>query len=263
MKQGFFRACIELHNHKLFSSLLQRFAKSRLSRPLIPSFCKTFRLEMAEAKDSVDSFQSLHELFTRELREDVRSISASPRNLISPVDGRCAEVGTLSNDVQFEVKGQRYSFAEMLGSEEMAKTYAKGTYFILYLSPRDYHRIHSPLHATCTDEWMLGGRSYPVNEWGLRYGRKPLSRNKRLVSVLKGAKGERLALISIGAVNINSIVKTKHESVWRKGEEVAYFSFGSTVILVLEAGIAAPVIEPGTNVKMGQTIATLVSQTTS
>ncbi len=257
MKRLLFRSFIELTNHRLSSELLKRFTRSRFSKPFIKSFVKTFRLDVDEMSLPLSEYKHLHDLFIRRLKEGVRPID--PRNdvLISPVDGVVAEAGELKEETAFTVKGQLYTLKEMLGSEKEAERYREGTYIVLYLSPRHYHRIHSPLDCSIERQWSLGKRSYPVNALGLRYGKRPLSRNYRVITELS-YRGQRLALVKVGAMNVNTIELTHTGRELKKGEEIGYFSFGSTVVLITEKGfLIKGSVAPYGEIKMGERLANL------
>ena len=104
---------------------------------------------------------------------------------------------------------------------------------ILYLSPTHYHRIHSPATGEIVDQWAKGKKSYPVNKWGLRYGKHPLSKNYRRITEIKLESGH-MAVVKVGAMFVNSIEIVHEAEQITKGEELAYFTFGSTVVLLFE-----------------------------
>ncbi|WEG17318.1 phosphatidylserine decarboxylase [Alkalihalophilus pseudofirmus] len=236
VKQSLYRLFIELSNHKMNSLILKSFAESKMSRRVNRSFTKTFNLNEQEMLEPVHSYKSLHELFIRRLKPESRPINQLEDILVSPVDGILAEQHILAPGVTFHVKGQDYTLEEMLGSSEAAGKYDGGVVMVLYLSPSHYHRIHSPADAEITKQWTLGGRSYPVNNWGLLYGRRPLSRNYRVITELN-VSGKQLAVVKVGAMNVNTIELTHKNSTLSRGEEMGYFSFGSTVVLVGEKGL--------------------------
>ncbi len=207
---------------------------------------------------SIKQYSHLHELFIRNLKEGARPVDSSSRAFVSPVDGVVAQYGVLENETLFHVKGQTYNIEEMLGSKEASKPYLNGRYFILYLSPSHYHRIHSPVAGSIIRQWQLGGKSYPVNELGLRYGKKPLSRNYRLITELEVSQ-RQLALVKVGAMNVNTIEVTHSDNELQKGDEIGYFSFGSTVVLLCEHGLIQDVsVHENAEVKVGQKIAELM-----
>ena len=185
----------------------------------------------------------------------MRSIEGAEDDVISPVDGMLADTGIVSEVVEHEVKGKDYSIEEMLGSKEKAEAYEGGQYMILYLSPADYHRIHSPLSGRFLDRWDLGRHSYPVNELGLKFGVRTLAKNFRSITEVNHGTG-KMCLVKVGAMFVNSIEYTHEGEKWEKGEEIGYFSFGSTVILLFEKGnfhLKEDLKVPG-KVKMGELI---------
>ncbi|WZY00926.1 phosphatidylserine decarboxylase [Bacillus sp. FSL W7-1360] len=258
MKKQLFRACIELHNHKVASALLKKFSQSRMSKGLIPWYCRTYQVDVSEAKAPIDDFDSLHHFFIRELKKGARPIALGENEMVAPVDGVCVEAGEMTPEMCFQVKGKQYAAEELLGGKDVASQYEKGQYVVLYLSPSHYHRIHSPVDATCVCERVLGGRSYPVNELGLKYGKQALSKNYRQVLELLLPSQKKMALVNVGATNVNSIIRTNKSDIWKKGEEVAYFSFGSTVVLIYEHGTVDIKVKNGDEVRMGEVIGELL-----
>ncbi|WP_088103391.1 phosphatidylserine decarboxylase [Halalkalibacter urbisdiaboli] len=238
MKKLLFRSFVELSNHRIQSVLLKAFATSKISKPLIPLFVNTFKLNEEEMGRSIREYGSLHELFIRQLKPGCRPIESDTNSFISPVDGVLADFGKIKDNVRFSVKGQEYSVSEMLGSKSAAKTYEEGLFLILYLSPSHYHRIHSPISGEVLKQWTLGGRSYPVNELGMTLGRRPLSRNYRVITEML-SRGKKLAVVKVGAMNVNTIELTHQTKSLNKGEEIGYFSFGSTVVLLIEKGLVS------------------------
>lgn len=181
-------------------------------------------------------FSTLHELFTRRLKPGARPVHDAPKAVVSPVDGVIEDIGVIQENSEMEVKGKIYSVAEMLGDHEILGKYVNGKYIILYLSPSNYHRIHSPATGMVTKQWVLGRKSYPVNRLGLKYGVRPLAKNYRVITELKTDYGY-LTIVKVGAMFVNSIEITHGGAEIKKGDEMAYFSFGSTVVLLFEKGI--------------------------
>lgn len=235
--------------------MLQRFSKSPLSHFIVPSFAKFYQLNQEEMEKQLDDFPTLHELFTRKLKSGARQINTRPDSVISPVDGVIEDIGAIRETSEMEVKGKIYSVQEMLGDRIILEKYLNGTYMIIYLSPGNYHRIHCPAAGTVTKQWKLGSKSYPVNKWGMKYGDKPLSKNYRVITELKTDYGY-LAVVKVGAMFVNSIEITHKGSKIEKGEEMAYFSFGSTVVLLFEKGIfqTAGSIQLPAPIKMGEPV---------
>lgn len=233
MIQFFYRLCIELTNGKFASYILQKFVQSRASRLFIRPFVKTYNINTGEMEQPIWEFASLQELFTRKLKNGARPVCTGKESVASPVDGILCEFGEISGHFQLVVKGKEYSILDMLGNEEAIEKYREGKYIYFYLSPRHYHRIHSPFSGKIIRQWTLGNRSYPVNSLGLKFGKKTLSKNFRKITEVKHGNGT-VAIVKIGAMYVNSIVLTHDKEDLQKGEELAYFSFGSSVILLFE-----------------------------
>ncbi|HSJ38078.1 MAG TPA: phosphatidylserine decarboxylase [Planococcus sp. (in: firmicutes)] len=257
MKKKIYQYTIELTNGPVTSGLLQRFAKSSASRAIIPNYVKTFKISTDEIERPMDSFTSLHDFFIRKLRPESRPQAETA--VISPVDGNVEIAGKIQPDSRFIVKGQEYSLSELMGSEKLAKRYANGDYAVLYLSPANYHRIHSPLDGKVIRQFVLGKKSYPVNQSGLLYGKAPISGNYRLITELQTAGGNVL-MVKVGAMFVNSIQLTNTDEEWKKGEEVGYFSFGSTVVLFFEPNRFrfTEKIVAGEPVKVGEAMANML-----
>lgn len=231
MIQQFYRSLIELTNGRFTSSLLQKFARSGASRILVNPFSKFYKIDIHEMEQPLHEFSTLHDLFIRKLKEGVRPIDNESKSVVSPVDGVLEDIGEISSDLTLTVKGKSYSLFDMLGSKEKAKEYINGKYILLYLSPSHYHRIHSPFSGQVVDQWTLGEKSYPVNKYGLKYGKEVLSKNYRNITEVKHEFG-LAAIVKVGAMFVNSIETIFENEQLEKGKEIAYFTFGSTVILL-------------------------------
>ncbi|XXM73666.1 phosphatidylserine decarboxylase [Lysinibacillus sphaericus] len=255
MKQSIYRLCIELTNKKWSSFILRKFVQSRLSKPFIPGFIRTYKINVDELQRETGEYPTLHDFFIRKLKGDARSIQYGNDDAVSPVDGLLAETGPISDKLEIMVKGKAYSVLEMLGTADKASSYIGGRFGVFYLSPANYHRIHSPVDGSVLNRWSLGRHSYPVNDSGLLYGQAVLAKNYREVTELQHRKG-KVAVVKVGAMFVNSIEYVNESDKWSQGEEVAYFTFGSTVILLFEkdkfqfsSGKTVP-----REVKMGETI---------
>jgi phosphatidylserine decarboxylase len=258
MIQPLYRILIELTNGRWTSFLLKRFARSRVSRLIVPSFARIYHLNQEEMEKELKDYPTLHDLFIRTLKNEAREIDPSIDAVVSPVDAVIEDIGTIKETSEIEVQGKVYSIEEMLGDQEVLKKYLNGTYMILYLSPSHYHRIHSPVSGKVTKQWTLGTKSYPVNKWGLKYGVRTLAKNYRVISELMTEFGH-VAVVKVGAMFVNSIETTHQGTELEKGEEMAYFSFGSTVVLLFEKGIFRidSLIQPPYDIKVGQKIGVL------
>ncbi|WP_342432387.1 phosphatidylserine decarboxylase [Neobacillus sp. FSL H8-0543] len=253
MIQHLYRVMIELTNGKWSSKVLQQFARSSISRFMVPSFAKVYQLNQQEMENSLDKYPTLHDLFIRTLKKDARVIDQGVDSVTSPVDAVIEDVGTIKETSEMIVKGKTYSIEEMLADKTDIKKYLNGTFMILYLSPSHYHRIHSPVSGTVLRQWTLGSKSYPVNKLGLKYGVRTLAKNYRVITEVETRSGH-VAVVKVGAMFVNSIEMTHGGTVLEKGEEMAYFTFGSTVVLLFEQGIFKldPSIHTPKEIKMGE-----------
>jgi len=206
---------------------------------IIPSFAKIYRINQDEMEKQLDEYPTLHDFFIRSLKEGARNIDQDPGTVVSPVDAVIEEIGTIQADRTIDVKGKIYSISEMLGNDEAMRRYDQGTYMIFYLSPSHYHRIHSPFTGEVHNQWTLGLKSYPVNKTGLKYGNAPLSKNYRRITEVRHKSGTA-AIIKVGAMFVNSIEATHDGEMLEKGEEMAYFTFGSTVVMLFEKNTFRP-----------------------
>ncbi|ERK57674.1 phosphatidylserine decarboxylase [Gemella bergeri ATCC 700627] len=257
LKKKMFQLCVELTNGELSSKALKKLTKSNLSRLMIQPFAKVYDIDTDEILDELDDFRNLNEFFIRKLHPNARPIDKEEDSFISPTDGVISEVGHISENSTFVVKNQVYSVKTLAGDKEFADKYKGGTYVIIYLSPKNYHRIHFPLNSQVKEAYSLGKYSYPVNKLGLELGDNILSYNYRQVYKLSGKIN--YTLIPVGAQNVNSIIPT-YESIYvKKGDELGYFEFGSTVVLLFEKdNILLEENLENKVIKMGEKIATVL-----
>lgn len=259
MAKRLFRLFTELTSCKSVSRITGKFAKSGASRRLIPWFVRTYGISVEEAEKAVAEYGSLNEFFTRRLKAGARPIDPADNALVSPVDALIMDMGTVQEGTILGIKGQRYTIEELLNRCPRAVNYRNGFYIVLYLSPADYHRIHSPVQGKVLESEHVKGKVYPVREKSLTYVRQVLSRNERLITYIRHPYGE-LAVVKVGALNVSSIQYTgQMPRELERGEEFAYFEFGSTVILLMENGTfqAKTGLAAGTKVRMGERLGML------
>lgn len=232
--------------------------EGRLVAPAIRLFSRVFKVNLAEAANpDPTSYQTFNAFFTRALKADARPIAAQGNNavFVSPVDGAISQVGAIKEGRIFQAKGHEYSALELLGgNEEHAKPFMSGQFITIYLSPRDYHRIHMPIAGKLTDQVYVPGRLYSVAGHTVRTVPRIFARNERVVALFDTEFG-KMAMVLVGAINVAAI-----ETVWDglitppngksitvkdyqdklielvKGEEMGRFNMGSTVVLLMEKG---------------------------
>ncbi|MEI4769472.1 phosphatidylserine decarboxylase [Psychrobacillus sp. FJAT-51614] len=260
MKEKIYQSMIELTNGRWSSVILKGFVQSKLSKRIIPSYIKYFNISLQEITSNMDDFSSLHDFFIRHVKNESRPIIGSEKAIISPVDATVEKIGDITAEGIFHVKGKTYTLHNMLGSEKIAEQYVRGKYIVLYLSPAEYHRIHAPVNGKVIRQYVLGKKSYPVNKWGLMYGKNTISGNYRLLTELEMPNNKNCFFIKVGAMFVNSIELTNKSVEWSKGEEVGYFSFGSTVVMFFseESIEIAATIREGQFLRMGELVANML-----
>ncbi|WP_020559822.1 archaetidylserine decarboxylase [Thiofilum flexile] len=230
---------------------LTRVQCPRLVPPAIRLFSRIFKVNLAEAEHSnPEDYQTFNQFFTRSLKAGVRTIQAGAKTLVSPVDGRVSQVGRIQEGRIFQAKGHDYSALELLGGDEdRAKPFMHGQFMTIYLSPRDYHRIHMPLTGKLIEQVYIPGRLFSVAGHTVRTVPRLFARNERVVALFETDHG-LMAMVLVGAINVAAI-----ETVWSglvtpppkssiqaqtfidtqlaQGAEMGRFNMGSTVILLL------------------------------
>lgn len=258
-----FRLLTQLSSRRFLSHLAGRFAKSRWSKVFIPYFVRIYNIDVAEAERPLEDYPHINAFFTRRLKQGVRPIFPDPHVAVSPVDAMITSLGTISADRVMWVKGKPYSLEEMLQDEEKVARFENGSFIVLYLSPRDYHRIHAPVSGRILGTAHHKGTVYPVNPTGLSLIDGVLAKNERLITYLDTGVTQ-VAVVKVGAMNVASISwsdRLRSPEV-NKGDELAYFEFGSTVILLFEPGSFTfwEGLKEGDTVKMGQPIGNIIKE---
>jgi phosphatidylserine decarboxylase len=238
-------------------------------------YIRAYDVDLSEAEVPPEGFSSFNSFFTRRLKPGARPLDADPVALLSPADGKVADCGPITPESVFLVKGQRYDVGTMLGDRKAASTYAGGWYCIIYLSPRDYHRVHAPTSGRIELARHVPGTLFPVNAIG-EHVPQLFARNERVVVVQKSPIHGEVASILVGAVGVGRVVASFDESLVTntsrgvapvreygdagpsidRGEELGMFQLGSTVVLFTTAASKLePTIAAGDFVRMGQAIA--------
>lgn len=267
--------------HRLLSRLAYAAARWRW-RPwknwLIGLVVRRFGVDLAEAANPDPAgYPHFNAFFTRELKPGARTADPDPRALLMPADGKVSQAGRIEGGRIFQAKGQGYTAAELLGSEAAAAPYADGSFATIYLSPRDYHRVHMPWDGRLLETLHVPGRLFTVAPWGVEAIPRLFARNERLVCHFETDFGP-MCLVMVGAMLVSGVGTVwggeeippyAHRPVRRdrrgagvelpRFAEMARFNYGSTVIVLLPPGVAelAPDLLPQTPVRLGQRLATL------
>ena len=234
----------------------------------------TLNLDEAECSNAFD-FPTLNAFFTRALKAGARPVDESSDNLVSPVDGTVSQAQAIEYGRIFQAKGHDFSLLELVGNQQhLAQPFSNGRFATLYLSPRDYHRIHIPCTGTLKEMVYVPGRLFSVAPFTVEAIPRLFARNERLVCHFENEQLGSFLLVLVGAINVSAI-----ETVWAgdvvasapgkitatqydgsltldKGEEMGRFNLGSTVIAIFDDKVdLASHLTPGASVTMGQTMA--------
>ena len=243
------------------------------STALIRRFVARYRVDMAEAAEPrVEAYASFNDFFTRALKPGARPLAAA--DLVCPVDGAISQFGAIRQGQVFQAKGHAYSATALVGGDAaLAAPFADGHFATLYLSPRDYHRIHMPCAGTLRRMLHVPGALFSVNPTTARGVPGLFARNERVVCLFDDAQGRPFVLVLVGATIVGSMATVWHGQVnpprtgvlrdWRyddakvtlaQGAEMGRFLLGSTVVLLFPAGPLAfkAAWAPGGAVRMGQ-----------
>ena len=267
--------------HRLLSSMARRLAYSRnpaIGQRLIGAVISRFGVDMSEAAESDPAaYPSFNAFFTRALRPGARVADADPRALLMPADGHVSQCGPIEDGRIFQAKGQSFSTAELLGDAELARAFDGGLFATIYLSPRDYHRVHMPCDGELVETIHVPGRLFSVGTDAVASVPRLFARNERLVCRFDTEFGP-MVQVMVGALLVSGV-----ETVW-SGEEIpaygdritrkdwrgrgirlarfaemARFNYGSTVITLLPAGVAEldPSLRAESPVRLGQRLGLL------
>jgi phosphatidylserine decarboxylase len=265
--------------HRALSALARKLAYSSnpaISRRLIDTVVAKFGVDLSEADQSDPrAYATFNAFFTRALKTGARSADPDPRALLMPADGRISQCGNIVDGRIFQAKGQSFTAAELLGDEAAAEPFANGLFATVYLSPRDYHRVHMPWTGTLRETVHVPGRLFSVGTAAVARVPRLFARNERLACHFDTDFGP-MCVVMVGALLVSGV-----ETVWggieippyggpittkdyrgrgivvERFAEMARFNYGSTAIVLLPQGVAelAPQLVAETPVKLGQRLA--------
>ena len=245
-----------------------------LTQRIITRFIRRYNVNMAEALDpNPQSYTGFNDFFTRALAPGARALAEAP--WVCPVDGAISQCGPISGDQIFQAKGHRYSTTALVGGDAtLAAQFEGGEFATLYLSPRDYHRIHMPCDGRLLRMIHVPGDLFSVNPVTARGVPGLFARNERVVCVFESVRGP-FVLTLVGATIVGSMATVWHGLVnpprpgavreWRyedqnillkKGDEMGRFLLGSTVVMLFPAATLAfqPDWMPGRAIRMGESM---------
>jgi phosphatidylserine decarboxylase len=283
MKERLFIISQHLLPHHLLSRLIGCVAECRISwlkNPLINWFAKQYQVNMSEAQvEDLNAYAHFNDFFTRALKDGARPLDSTPGAILSPADGAISQLGKIDQGRVFQAKGHSFSVSELLGGDtERAAPFMGGDFATVYLSPKDYHRVHMPLAGTLREMIYVPGRLFSVNQTTAENVPELFARNERVVCLFDTERGP-MAVVLVGAMIVASI-----ETVWaglvtppkrtlktfrydeaarkpitlEKGAELGRFKLGSTAIVLFGPDQVQwnDALAANSPVQMGQLLAT-------
>ncbi len=265
--------CLPQH---LLSRCLYFLTRRRLPgvTSLIRWFVRSYGVDLHEAAESdAANYATFNAFFTRALRPGARTIADLPQGLVSPVDGTVSEIGRIESGRVLQAKGIDYELAALLGGDIDPAPFVDGAFATLYLSPRDYHRVHMPCAGTLQAMSCVPGRLFSVAPHTVASVPRLFTRNERVACQFQTTLGP-LAMVLVGAINVAAIETVWHGLVtpphrrrtqhWHyqdtpptfsAGQEMGRFNMGSTVIVLAPASVQwLPQLTQGTAVRLGEVL---------
>lgn len=265
-----------------YSSFVGALASRSVPGPLrgfaYRAFARAVGANIDETELPLGEYPSLGDFFARRLREGARTIDPATDVIISPCDGVLAARGEAVDGALVQAKGKSYRLDELLANEELAAVLTGGAYATIYLSPKDYHRVHSPVDAQLVSYDYVPGTLWPVNRWATERREGLLARNERVVIRMNaGALGD-VALVMVGAAGVGNIrlAHAPDSATFRglrerrrielagvtvkKGDELGAFRLGSTVVLVFSPRKVSLLGAVGQPVRFGEALGSSATQ---
>ncbi|MBZ1393383.1 archaetidylserine decarboxylase [Psychrobacter pacificensis] len=254
------------------SKVAGRLAASRhpyVKRTFIRGFAKAYNISLDEyERQSLNAYESFNDFFTRELKEDARTIDTTANGIVSPADGIISQLGQIEDHKMLQAKGRHYDVGQLLADSEDGRYFADGSFATIYLAPSNYHRVHMPFAGTLTKTRYVPGTLFSVNNTTAANVPDLFARNERLVCMFDTKYG-KAAVVMVGAMIVagietvatgkitrtDDIQEADHDMQFAAGEELGRFYLGSTAIVVLPKAAKADwqeTMKANSFVKMGQ-----------
>ena len=278
----FFQYIIPQHLLSRLGGKIATSSNVKIKNALISYFLKNYDINMEEAEvENAFDFKTFNHFFTRKLKEKVRPISSESNVIISPADGVVSQIGFIKNGKVFQAKGRSFSLHDFLGRDKnLSETFIDGSFSTIYLSPKDYHRIHMPLSGTLRRMNYIPGNLFSVNPVTVESIDNLFARNERLSCIFETKNGP-MAIVLVGAMIVagirviwekNPFVKNRKIQQFeypskgqgavylKKGDELGRFLLGSTVVICFPKNTIVwnEDVQPNAPLKMGESIAMLI-----
>jgi phosphatidylserine decarboxylase len=280
MKEKMLLSALKVLPKNQISWVFGQLASIKFPKPmnqlLIKKFADHYKINLRELEKPISDYKSLNQFFTRKLRKNARPIDTSKDVITSPADGEVSQFGAIENGKLLQVKGKYFTLDSFLKDTEKSKLFNNGSFMTIYLSPQDYHRVHTPFHGELTSINYIKGKLFPVNKISTHSINELFSTNERVVFYLNDKKLGNYAVVMVGATNVGSISlsfddfktnkliqKSKTIEVtnleFKKADELGVFNLGSTVVLLFENNkINFSDIKLNSKVKLGESIAKII-----
>jgi phosphatidylserine decarboxylase len=242
-----------------------------VGRAVVRAYARAYDVALDEAA-APREWGSFDAFFTRKLRDGARLVDDDPRAIVSPADGRIEATDRIGASATFRVKGRPYSVGELVGGDDPGRRFAGGAGVVVYLSPRDYHRIHAPVSGTIGRIRSMPGDYYPVNAVGVRHVANLFCRNRRVAIEIDAAGGlGRVTVVMVVAMIVGRITTVGIDArdvplgdhVFdpalrvERGQEIGVFHLGSTAVVLADArgaGAAGAWAAPPGPIRYGEPI---------
>lgn len=282
MKDALYLGALRLLPKNLWSRAVGKAAYAHLPRPVatatVRAFARMYDIDVDEAERPLEDYPSLGEFFIRRLRLGARPVDRRPHCAVSPADGHVLNFGRITDATLIQAKGRHYRVEELLADMDDAARFRQGAWVTVYLSPRDYHRVHHPVEGDVFRARHVPGHLWPVNRIAVENIDDLFCVNERLITFTRGAFGE-VATIMVGATSVGHITAAYDPTLETnqggagalktyepglavgRGDELGTFHLGSTAIVLFASGdLDFEALEPGASIRMGQAIARRRSQ---
>jgi len=277
VKDALFLGSLRLLPKNAFSRVVGAAAHaplpSAVSKTAVKVFAWAYDIDTDEAELPLGEYQTVGDFFTRRLKQGARPIDRRPGFAVSPADGHVLNSGRFSEGHLIQAKGREFALADLLRDTEDAERFADGGWVTVYLSPRDYHRVHHPVEGTIKGSRYIPGHLWPVNRAAVENIEDLFCVNERLITFVDGAIGE-VATIMVGATSVGHItvshdsgIETNRdqEAVYRpyeppisvaRGDELGTFHLGSTaIVLFANPKVQLESLTDGAPIRLGEPIA--------
>jgi phosphatidylserine decarboxylase len=253
---------------RAMGALCEAEVPAPLMRGIVAAYSKAYGVAAEEACPSGLPYTSFDAFFTRKLREGARVIEGDERTLVAPADGKIVDLGSADLHGSLQVKGKPYTLEELIGDAGWARELAGGGFCVVYLSPRDYHRVHSPISGKIVRVRAIDGDRYPVNAIGEEHVPQLFVKNRRVVVEVQSPVFGRCAVVLVGAMIVGRMtvvgidqpdVQGEHRPSppieLARGDELGRFHLGSTVVLAIPKDRFGGFVRSTGEVSYGQSLA--------